>query len=67
MYRLEKRRLSGVLIAALQYLKGSTGKMVRDSIRDCSDRKRSNSFKLKKGRLRLDRRNNFFTVKVVKH
>jgi len=68
LFSLEKRRLWGDLIAAFQYLKGDY-KKGGDKLfsRASCDRIRSNCFKLKKGRFRLDIRKKFCTMRVVRY
>jgi len=67
LFSLEKRRLLGDLIAAFQYLKGTYSKDGENICSwACCDRTRSNDFKLREGRFRLEKRNKFFTIRVVK-
>ncbi|KAK4819098.1 hypothetical protein QYF61_025357 [Mycteria americana] len=63
LFRLEKRRLQGDLIAAFQHLKGAY-KEDRDRLfsRSCCNRTRGNGFKLKEGRYKDD-----FAMRMVKH
>jgi len=68
MFSLKKRRLWGDLIVAFQYLKGTYKKDGHWLFsRACSDRTRSNGFKVEQGRFRLDIRKTFLTMRVVKH
>jgi len=68
LFSLEKRRLQGDLTAAFQYVKGAYSKDGENIFsRACCDRTKSNGFKPREGRFRLDRRKKFFTMRVVKH
>jgi len=67
LFSLEKRRLWGDLIVAFQYLKGAYRKDEdKPFSKVCCDGKRSNGFKLKEGRFRLDIRKIFFAIRVVR-
>ncbi|KAK4826261.1 hypothetical protein QYF61_006708 [Mycteria americana] len=67
LFSLEKRRLWGVLTAAFQHLKGAYRKDGdRLFSKACCDRTRSNGFKLREGRYRLECRKKFFTMRVVR-
>jgi len=58
LFSLEKRRLQGDLIAAFPYMKGDYRKDGDNLfIGACCDRIRSNGFKLREERFRLDIRN----------
>jgi len=63
LFSLGKRRLRGDLRVACQYLKVAYRKDAENLFtKACCDRTRSNGFKLREGRFRLDRRRKFFTV-----
>ena len=67
LFSLEKRQLGGDLIAAFQYLKGAykqEGSQLFERVDN--SRTRGNDFKLKEGRIRLDVREKFFTMTVVR-
>jgi len=68
LFSLEKRRLWGDRIAAIQYFKGAYRKDGENLFsKACCDRTRSNGFKLREGRFRIDIKWKIFTVRVVKH
>jgi len=68
LFRLEKRRLWGDPIAGFQYLKGAYRKDGENLLsKACCNRTRSNGFKLRKSRFRLDISRKFFTMRSVKH
>jgi len=65
---LEKERLRGDAIAALQYLKGACRKDENNLFsKACCDKTGSNGFKLRESRFRLGIRKKIFIVRVVKH
>jgi len=68
LFSLEKRKLRDDLLAAFQYLKGAYRKDGENLfIRACCNRTRTNGFKLRECRFRLDVGKKFFTMRVVKH
>uniref|UniRef100_K7EX00 Reverse transcriptase domain-containing protein n=1 Tax=Pelodiscus sinensis TaxID=13735 RepID=K7EX00_PELSI len=68
LFSLEKRRLTGDMIAVFRYLKGCHKKMGENLfILASEDRTRSTGLKLQQGRFRLDIRKKFLTVRVVRH
>jgi len=67
LFSLQKRKLQGDLTAAFQYLKGAYRKDGGNLFsKTCCDRTKSNGFKLREGRFRLNIRKKFFTLRVVK-
>jgi len=68
LFNLEIRRLWEDLTATFRYLKGAYRKDAeRLLITKCSDKTRSNDFKLKKDRFKLDIRRKLLTMRVDRH
>jgi len=67
LFSLEKRRLCRKLKVDLKYLKGGYRKEGdRHIIRVCGGRTRGNGFKFKEGRFKVNIRNKYFTIKVIR-
>jgi len=67
LFSLEKRRLRGDLRAALQYLKGPTGRMGKIFAAGPVAIGQGVMVLTERGRFRLDTRKKFFAMRVVKH
>jgi len=64
LFSLEKT--AGDLVAAFQYLKGACRKDGKNTFsRACCNRTRSNGFKLREGRFRIDIRKKFFVNRKI--
>jgi len=68
LFSLEKRRLHGDCTVAFQCIKGAYRKdRERPFTKTCTNKTRSNGFKMKEGRFRLAIRKKLFTMRVVRH
>ena len=67
-FKLKQRRLQGNFTSVFWYLKGVYKKAGKGYFAMAwRDRMRGNGFKLKESRFRLEVRNKFFTMRVVRH